>query len=62
MKLPPITHLFQVTADLRSGLRGSILKRAWSANFKMVWYVLLLLLRPELKAFSNEMAPKDPYF
>jgi hypothetical protein len=21
---------------------------AWSANFKMVWYVLLRLLRPEL--------------
>jgi hypothetical protein len=42
-----------------SGLRGhkrtylTILKRAWSAhlgsaNFKMVWYVLLLPLRPEL--------------
>jgi hypothetical protein len=36
-----------VTADLRSGLRGrrrtylTILKRAWSANFKMVWNVLL---------------------
>jgi hypothetical protein len=54
MKLLPIRNLFEVTADLRSGLRGSrraylaILKRAWSANFKMVWYVLLLLLRPEL--------------
>jgi hypothetical protein len=37
-----------------SGLRGrrrtylTILKRAWSANFKMVWYVLLRPLRPEL--------------
>jgi hypothetical protein len=26
----------------------TILKRAWSANFKMVWYVLLRPLRPEL--------------
>jgi hypothetical protein len=26
----------------------TILKRAWSANFKMVKYVLLRLLRPEL--------------
>jgi hypothetical protein len=37
-----------------SGLRGrrrtylTILKRAWSANFKMVWYVVLRRLRPEL--------------
>jgi hypothetical protein len=37
-----------------SGLRGhrrtylTILKRAWSANFKMVWYVLLRYLRPKL--------------
>jgi hypothetical protein len=37
-----------------SGLRGRrktyliILKRAWSANLKMVWYVLLRPLRPEL--------------
>jgi hypothetical protein len=37
-----------------SGLRGhrrtyiTILKRAWPANFKMVWYVLLRPLRPEL--------------
>jgi hypothetical protein len=50
--------LFEVTSDLRSGLRGrrrtyiTILKRAWSANFKMVWYVLLQPLRPELD-FSN---------
>jgi hypothetical protein len=54
MKLLPIRNLFEVTADLRSGLRGrmraylTILKRAWCANFKMVWYVLLRLLRPEL--------------
>jgi hypothetical protein len=46
MKLPLIIHLFKVTADLLSGLRGrrrtylTILKRALSANFKMVWYVL----------------------
>jgi hypothetical protein len=26
----------------------TILKRAWSANFKMVWYLLLRPLRPEL--------------
>jgi hypothetical protein len=37
-----------------SGLIGrrrtylTILKRAWSANFKMVWYILLRPLRPEL--------------
>jgi hypothetical protein len=37
-----------------SGLRGrrrtylTILKRAWSANFKMVWYILLRPLRPVL--------------
>jgi hypothetical protein len=37
-----------------SSLRGhrrtylTILKRAWSANFKMVWYILLRPLRPEL--------------
>jgi hypothetical protein len=28
--------------------RGRIFKRAWSANFKMVWSVLLRPLRPEL--------------
>jgi hypothetical protein len=27
----------------------TILKRAWSPNFKMVWYVFLRPLRPELK-------------
>jgi hypothetical protein len=62
MKLLPIRNLFEVTADLRSGLRGrrmaylTILKRAWSANFKMVWYVLLRLLGPELdlsKGFTS---------
>jgi hypothetical protein len=26
----------------------TILERAWSENFKMVWYVLLRPLRPEL--------------
>jgi hypothetical protein len=26
----------------------TILERAWTANFKMVWYVLLRPLRPEL--------------
>jgi hypothetical protein len=37
-----------------SGLRGrrrtylTIFKRAWSANFKMVWYILLRHLRSEL--------------
>jgi hypothetical protein len=44
---------------LMAGLRGrriggrrrtyiTIFKRAWSANFKMVWYVLLRALRPKL--------------
>jgi hypothetical protein len=48
MKLPPIIHLFEVTADLISGLRGrrrtyhTILKLADHAFFKM------RLLRPEL--------------
>jgi hypothetical protein len=42
-----------------SGLRGrrrtclTILQRAWSANFKMVQYVLLLPLRPELLAAKS---------
>jgi hypothetical protein len=27
---------------------GHTLERAWSANFKMVWYVLLRPLTPEL--------------
>jgi hypothetical protein len=41
-------------AYFSSGLRGykrkylTILERAWSANLKMVWYVLLRPLRPEL--------------
>jgi hypothetical protein len=55
MKLPPIIHLFEVTADLLSGLRGrrrtylTMLKgHGLPINFKMVWYVLLRLLRPEL--------------
>jgi hypothetical protein len=39
-----------------SGLRGrrrtypTILKMAWSANFKMVWYVLLRPLTPEIRS------------
>jgi hypothetical protein len=58
MKLPPIIHLFEVTADLRSGLRGrrrtylTIQKRAWSGNFKMLWYVLRLL-RPEIRIYGK---------
>jgi hypothetical protein len=28
----------------------TILERAWSANFKIVWYVLLRPLRPELNS------------
>jgi hypothetical protein len=57
MKLPPIIHLFEVTAAFErssSGLRGrrktylTILEMAWSANLKMVWHVLLRPLRPEL--------------
>jgi hypothetical protein len=53
MKLPPIIHLFEVTADsLRSRRRTylTILKMAWSANFKMVWYVLLRPLRPDIRS------------
>jgi hypothetical protein len=55
MKLPPIIHLFEVTADLISGLRDrsrwtyhNILKLVDHAIFKMVRYVLLRPLRPEL--------------
>jgi hypothetical protein len=32
----------------------TILKRAWSANLKMVWYVLLRSLRPELDGLLDE--------
>jgi hypothetical protein len=32
----------------------TILKRAWSANFKMVWYVVLQPLRPELDGQLDE--------
>jgi hypothetical protein len=61
MKFLPIRNLFEVTADLRSGLRGrrraylTFLKRAGSANFKMVWYVLLRLRRPELLLNRGEI-------
>jgi hypothetical protein len=57
MKLPPNIHLFEVTTDLRgssSGLRGrrrtyyTILKLIDHALFKMVRYVFLRPLRPEL--------------
>jgi hypothetical protein len=47
-----------------TGLRGSrktyltILKRAWSANFKMVWYVFLRPLRPELEAAPGGQNPQ----
>jgi hypothetical protein len=40
--------LLQVTAERLYAEKLPILKRAWSANFKMVWYVLLRPLRPEL--------------
>jgi hypothetical protein len=46
MKLPPIIHLFEATADLRSGLRGH--RRTYLTILKRAWYVLLRLLRPEL--------------
>jgi hypothetical protein len=36
----------------------TILKRAWSANFKMVWYVLLRPLRPELDGQDNQECSK----
>jgi hypothetical protein len=38
------------------------LKRAWSANFKMVWYVVLRPLRPELDGqlgWSNKLYMDD---
>jgi hypothetical protein len=59
MKLPPIINLFEVTADLRSGLRGrrrtyhTILERAWSANFKMIWYVVLGYRKLSLSIIDN---------
>jgi hypothetical protein len=35
-------------SEVAGGHTNTILKRAWSANFKKVRYVLLRLLRPEL--------------
>jgi hypothetical protein len=35
-------------------------KRAWSANFKMVWYVLLRPLRPEQNRPARRTGPTDP--
>jgi hypothetical protein len=46
------------------GFRGrrktylTILKRAWSANFKMVWYVFLQPLGPELEAAAGGQNPQ----
>jgi hypothetical protein len=37
------------SASVAAGGR-TILKRAWSVNFKMVWYVLVRPLSPELDA------------
>jgi hypothetical protein len=54
MKLPLIIHLFEVTADLISNLRGrrrtyhTISLLANHAILKLVRYVLLRPLRPEL--------------
>jgi hypothetical protein len=36
----------------------SRLKRAWSANFKMVWYVFLRPLRAELEAAGGGQNPQ----
>jgi hypothetical protein len=47
-----------------SGLRSrrktylTIFKRAWSANFKIVWYVFLRPLRPELEAAPGGQNPQ----
>jgi hypothetical protein len=47
-------YLGRLAQGSSSGLRGhrrtylTILERAWSANLKMVWYVLLRPLRPEI--------------
>jgi hypothetical protein len=67
--LEPLCRVRKLNAkQFSSGLRGhrrtyfTNLESADHALFKMVRYVLLRRLRPELKAFSNEMAPKDPYF
>jgi hypothetical protein len=35
-------------SEVTGGQTFTILERAWSANFKMVWYVLLRPLRREL--------------
>jgi hypothetical protein len=45
-----VTHVTHADRRLGAGTYLTILKRAWSANFKMVWYVLLRPLRPELEA------------
>jgi hypothetical protein len=51
--------LLQLNFELRPQSWGSrrtyltILKRAWSANFKMVWPILLRPLRPELDGRSS---------
>jgi hypothetical protein len=34
-------------SEVAGGHTLQFLERAWSANFKMVWYVLLRPLRPE---------------
>jgi hypothetical protein len=46
MDLGRLAPALEVTTHMRTYL--TILERAWSANFKMVWYVLLRPLRPEL--------------
>jgi hypothetical protein len=46
MDLGRLAPALEVTACRRTYL--TILERAWSANFKMVWYVLRRPLRPEL--------------
>jgi hypothetical protein len=54
-KLLTALYVHMIRAVGRRRTFPTILKRTWSANFKMVRYVLLRLLRPELKSLSNEM-------
>jgi hypothetical protein len=53
------------TGRFFSGLRGrrrtylTILKKTWSANFKMVWYIFLRPLRPEQNRSEKRTGPTD---
>jgi hypothetical protein len=50
MDLGRLVPTSEVTGSKRTYL--TILERAWSANLKMVWYVLLRPLRPNLNAID----------